>query len=79
MKVISSRDTLAAIPAVMARAVRAIADREGISAAAVIKRMLRQGLIAEGELELTPRPIGNDPVKVFSRIDTGVVDVDRGQ
>jgi hypothetical protein len=71
MKVINSRDTLAAIPAVMARAVRRIAEREGIPAAAVIKRMLRQALIAEGEL---PRPAGNDPVPIFTRIDTGAVD-----
>jgi hypothetical protein len=35
----------------------------------VIRRMLWAALVAEGEM---PRPI--DPVKVFSRIDTGVVD-----
>jgi hypothetical protein len=38
----------------------------------VIKRMLRQGLIAEGEL---PRPTGNDPVPVFTRINTGRADL----
>jgi hypothetical protein len=69
MKVISSRDTLAAIPAVMARAIHAIAEREGTSAAAVIKRMLRAALVAEGEL---PRSTGNDTVPVFTRINTGI-------
>jgi hypothetical protein len=44
MEVKSSRDTLAVIPAVMARAIHAIAEREGTSAAAVIKRMLPGGL-----------------------------------
>jgi hypothetical protein len=58
----------------MARAIRRVAEREGISPAAVIKRMLWAALVAEGELELTPRPIGNDPVKVFGRIDTGIID-----
>ena len=71
MEVKSSRDTLAVIPAHWARAIRCIAEREEISAAAVIKRMLRQALIAEGEL---PRPSGNDPVPIFTRIDTGAVD-----
>jgi hypothetical protein len=71
MEVKSSRDTLAAIPAHMARAIRRIAERERIPAAAVIKRMLRQALIAEGEL---PRPSGNDPVPIFTRIDTGALD-----
>jgi hypothetical protein len=71
MKVISSRDTLAAIPAVMARAIHAIAEREGTSAAAVIKRMLRAALVAEGEL---PRSNGNDKVPVFTRINNGVID-----
>jgi hypothetical protein len=71
MKVISSRDTLAAIPAVMGRAIHAIAEREGTSAAAVIKRMLRAALVAEGEL---PRSNGNDKVPVFTRINTGVID-----
>jgi hypothetical protein len=69
MEVKSSRDTLAAIPAYMARSIRHLAEREGISAARVIKRLLRAALVAEGEM---PRPIGNDPVKVFSRIDTGL-------
>jgi hypothetical protein len=67
MKVINSRDTLAAIPAHMARAIRRIAG-------GVIKRLLRAALVAEGELEPTPRPIGNDLVKVFGRIDTGAID-----
>jgi hypothetical protein len=71
MEVVSSRDTLAAIPAVVARAIRAIAEREGVSPAVVIKRLLTDGLVAEGEL---PRPAGNDPVPVFTRINTGVVD-----
>lgn len=71
MKVINSRDALAAIPAVMARAIRAIAEREGTLPAAVIKRLLRAALVAEGEL---PRPAGNDLVFAFGRIDTGVVD-----
>ena len=72
MKIVSSRDTLAAIPAHMARAIRRVAEREGISPAAVIKRMLWAALVAEGEL---PRPAGNDPVRVFSRINTGSADV----
>jgi hypothetical protein len=74
MKVISSSDTLATIPTVMARAIRAIAEQEGTSAAAAIKRMLQNALAAEGEIELTPRPIGNNPVRVFQRIDTGHID-----
>jgi hypothetical protein len=69
MYVINSRDTLAAIPAYMARAIRRIAEREGIAAAAVIKRMLRAALVAEGEL---PRSTGNDTVPVFTRINTGI-------
>jgi len=60
----------------MARSIRHLAEREATSPAAVIKRMLRAALVAEGEL---PRPAGNYPVKVFSRIDTGVVDLDVGQ
>jgi hypothetical protein len=55
----------------MARAIHAIAEREGTSAAAVIKRMLRAALVAEGEL---PRSNGNDKVPVFTRINTGVID-----
>ena len=72
MEVKSSRGTLATIPAHMARAIRCIAEREGSSPAAVIKRMLRAALVAEGEL---PRPAGNDPVRVFSRINTGSADL----
>jgi hypothetical protein len=71
MEVKSSRETLAAIPAHMARAIRHLAEREGVSAAGVIKRLLRAALVAEGEL---PRSNGNDKVPVFTRINTGVID-----
>jgi hypothetical protein len=73
MEVVSSRDTLAATPARMARAIRCIAEREGIPVAAFVKRLLQDALAAEGEIELTPRP---KPKSVFSRIVTGVVDDD---
>jgi hypothetical protein len=75
MEVKSSRDTLAAIPAHMARAIHRIAQRDGIHVATVVKRLLRDASAAEGEIELPPRPIGNDPIKVFSRIDTGGVEL----
>jgi hypothetical protein len=51
MEVVSSRDTLAAIPARMARAIRCIAEREGIPVAAFVKRLLQDALAAEGEIE----------------------------
>jgi hypothetical protein len=73
MEVVSSRDTLAATPARMARAIRCIAEREGIPVAAFVKRLLQDALAAEGEIELTTRP---RPKSVFSRIVTGVVDDD---
>lgn len=38
----------------------------------IFSQRKRVPLAAEGELELTPRPIGNDPV--FTRINTGVID-----
>jgi hypothetical protein len=75
MEVVSSRDTLAAIPARMARAIRCIAEREGIPVAAFVKRLLQDALAAEGEIELTTRPRPK-PKSVFSRIVTGVVDDD---
>jgi hypothetical protein len=38
-------------------------DYPAPSAAGVIKRLLRAALVAEGELEPSPLPIGNDLVK----------------
>ena len=75
MQIVSHHEVLSpAIPRTLARAIHRIAERDGISVAAVVKRLLQDALAAEGELELTPRPIGNDPVKVFGRIDTGIID-----
>ena len=67
MEVKSSRDTLAAIPAHMARAIHRIAQRDGISVATVVKRLSQDALAAEGELALTPKP---KPKRVFERITT---------
>jgi hypothetical protein len=75
MQIISHHEVLLpAIPRTLARALRRVAARDGVTVAAVVKRLLEDALVAEGEIELTPRPIGNDPVKVFSRIDSGVID-----
>jgi hypothetical protein len=51
----------------LARAIHRIAQRDGISVATVVKRLLQDALAAEGELELTPRP---KPKRVFERITT---------
>jgi hypothetical protein len=43
----------------------------GIPVATVVKRLLQDALAAEVEM---PGPRGNDPVPIFTRIDTGALD-----
>jgi hypothetical protein len=70
MQIVSHHEILSpGLPRTLARALRRVAERDGVSVAVVVKRLLTDALVAEGEL---PRPTGNDPV--FSRINTGVVD-----
>jgi hypothetical protein len=69
MQIISHHEVLSpAIPRTLARAIRRVAQRDGIPVATVVKRLLQDALAAEGEM---PGPRGNDPVLIFTRIDTG--------
>jgi hypothetical protein len=72
MQIISHHEVLSpAIPRTLARAIRRVAQRDGIPVATVVKRLLQDALAAEGEM---PGPRGNDPVPIFTRIDTGALD-----
>ena len=51
-----------------ARALRRVAARDDVPVSAVVKKLLEDALVAEGEIEITPTP---RPRKRIARIDTG--------
>jgi hypothetical protein len=62
MQVISHHETLSpAIPRALARALRRVASRDGVPVAAVVKRLLTDALVAEGEIEITYAPAEKPP------------------
>ena len=54
-----------------ARALRRVAARDDVPVSAVVKKLLEDALVAEGEIEITPTP---RPRKRIARIETGAVD-----
>lgn len=73
MQIISHHEVLLpAVPRHLVRALRRVAEREGVSVAVVVKRLLTDGLVAEGEIKLTPTPRPRG--KRTACIDTGVID-----
>jgi hypothetical protein len=72
MQIVSHHEVLSpAIPRTLARALRRVAARDGVTVSALVKRLLTDALVAADEIQITPTL---RPRKRIARIDTGVVD-----